>query len=351
MAIRQSHPGTHKLLLCSTALLIGATRAAAQDPTSLPAYQPHGKPAGTLRVWGNDNQAKLFELWQAGFHKYQPAVKFDVNLKSTATGIGALYCGVADLSLLGREIWPSETLGFQKVFRYEPLGFSVATGSYNAEGKTWPLIIFVHKDNPLTKLKLKQVDAVFGAERKRGEKQPIVTWGQLGLTGEWANQPIHVFGYDTAIPGFSFFFQQAVFKGSDRWTCNLREFYNRHNPDGSLVAVAGKLMTKELGEDRYGIAYTGIQFRTPLVKPLALAEDDGRAYVEPTKENVANRTYPLTRAVYIFINRAPGKPIDPKLHEFLRYVFSRQGQEDVAREGDFIPMTRELVSEQLKKLE
>ncbi|MBV9083014.1 MAG: substrate-binding domain-containing protein [Acidobacteriaceae bacterium] len=338
-------------VLLAASMLATATYAPANDIETFPHYRPETQVSGQLRVWGNDFMAKLFGLWTAGFSKYHPAVKYEVFLKSTATGIGALYTGVSDMSLLGREIWPSETLGFQKVFGYEPLGFSVATGSFDAEGKTWPHIIFVNKDNPLNKLTLKQLDAIFGAERKRGEKEPIVKWGQLGLTGDWADKPIHVYGYDMQIPGFTYFFQQAVFLGSDRWTCNLHEFYNAHRPDGSLIAVAGNLITKAVGEDRYAIAYTGIQFRTSLVKPLALAETDTGPYIEPTKETTQNRTYPLTRSVYIFINRAPGKPIDPKVKEFLRYIFSHDGQQNVAQEGDFLPLTNALLAEQVRKLE
>jgi phosphate transport system substrate-binding protein len=237
------------------------------------------------------------------------------------------------------------------MFQYEPLGIAVATGSFHTEGKTWPFIIFVNKSNPISKLTMQQLDAIFGTGLRRGAKEPITRWGQLGVTGPQASHRIHVYGYDMIIPGFTYGFQQIVFKGSDKWTGDLREYTNAHRPDGKLIHTAGDLMLDDLAKDPDGIAFTGMQFANPGVKYLAIAENNGGPYIEPTLLTTANRTYPMVRSIYIMLNRKPGEPVDPKLHEFLRYVLSRQGQEDVLKEGDFLPLTPTLLQEELRKLQ
>lgn len=348
------------LLLASVTISAQTTQQVAEDgdrsklpnyPGQAPNFIPGPPMPGTIRVWGNDFMIKLEGLWEEGFNKTHPEIKFDDNLKSSAQALGALYTGVADLGLLGREPWPTEILGFQKMFQYEPLGIQCATGSFHAEGKTWPFIIFVNKSNQISKLTMQQLDAIFGTGLRRGAKERITTWGQLGVTGPQATHRIHVYGYDMIIPGFTYAFQQIVFKGSDQWTGDLREYTNAHQPDGKLIHTAGDLMLDDLAKDPDGIAFTGLQFTNPGVKYLAIAEDEGGPYVIPTLLTTANRTYPLVRSIYIMLNRKPGQPVDPKLHEFLRYVLSRQGQEDVMKEGDFLPLTPALLQEQLRLIE
>ena len=248
-------------LLLTTSLIASAQQMAQQaipdeDRSKLPNYPAQaadfvaGPPMpGVIRVWGNDFMAKLEGLWEEGFHKTHPEIKFDDTLKSSAQALAGLYTNVADLGLLGREVWPTEVLGFQKMFQYEPLGIAVATGSFHTEGKTWPFIIFVNKSNPVSKLTLQQLDAIFGTGLRRGAKEPITTWGQLGVTGPQASHRIHVYGYDMIIPGFTYGFQQIVFKGSDKWTGDLREYTNAHRPDGKLIHTAGDLMLDDLAKD------------------------------------------------------------------------------------------------------
>lgn len=351
------------LSLIFTCCLFSSVHSAAQtagdeDRSKLPDYAaqapefvPGPAMPGTIRVWGNDFMARLEGIWEAGFHKSHPEIKFDDTLKSSAQAVGALYTNVADLGLLGREVWPTEVLGFQKMFQYEPLGVAVATGSFHTEGKTWPFIIFVNKSNPLSKLTMQQLDAIYGTQLRRGAKERITTWGQLGVTGPQASHRIHVYGYDMIIPGFTYGFQQIVFKGSDQWTGDLHEYTNAHRPDGKLIHTAGDLMLDDLAKDPDGIAFTGLQFANPGVKPLAIAETDAGPYIIPSLLNTANRTYPMVRSIYIMLNRKPGTPIDPRVKEFLRYVLSREGQQDVMTEGDFLPLTPALLQQQLQKIE
>src|SRR5262249_51329351 len=191
------------------------------------------------------------------------------------------------------------------------------------------LNVFVHKDNPLARLTMTQVDAIFGSEHRRGTKN-IRTWGELGLTGKWQDKPIHVYGFPVR-RGFAIFFQDAAIGGSHKWNCDLKEFADLKQPDGSLLD-GGQRILDALAADRYGIAYSNLRYANPQVKPLALAATDGGPYYEATKENLIARRYPLTRFITTFINRPPGKPVDPKVKEFLRYILSREGQQDILRD-------------------
>jgi phosphate transport system substrate-binding protein len=320
---------------------------------AVPEYQPGEQVAGTIRIWGHgalghDYIEALVRRWEQGFQLYQPAVTFENKLAGTASAIGALYTGTGDLALLGREIWPSEIAAFREVLRYPPLGVEVVTGSYAVRNKDFALIVYVHKDNPLARLSLAQVDAIFGGEHRRSPRK-IRTWGELNLQGEWANQPIRVYGFEIS-RGFGYFFQQAVFEGSFKWNPELVELADQRLPDGKLLD-AGKRVLDALAHDRHGIAYSSALYANPHVKPMALAARDGGPYVEPTQETVQNRAYPLTRAIPMFLKRPPGKAVDPKLREFLCYILSREGQAAVAEDGGYLPLTTAVIEAQLKKIE
>jgi phosphate transport system substrate-binding protein len=320
---------------------------------TLPQYKPGPAVAGTVRIWGHgalghDYIETLVRHWEEGFHKYQPAVVFDNRLAGTASAIGALYTGTGDLALLGREIWPSEIAAFQEVLKHPPLEVEVTTGSYDVRNKDFALVVYVHKDNPVEHLSLAQVDAIFGGEHRRGPRN-IRTWGELGLRGPWADRPIHVFGFEIG-RGFGYYLQQAVFAGSFKWNPDLLEFADQKQPNGTLLD-AGKRILDAVAKDPFAIAYSSALYANSDVKPLALAVDDGGPYVEPRKETVQNRSYPLTRVISMFLNRMPGQIVDPKVGEFLRYILSSQGQAAVAQDGDYLPLTANVIQEQRKKLD
>jgi len=344
-------------------------RGAAQHYTrrwnldDLPQYIPEEKVSGTIRMWGLNYLAdcNLGGYWEEGFRKYQPGVTFEYHLKTALAGVAGLVTGVADLAP-SRHITFDELLNFQRYFNYHPLEITMVTGSYNVPGWANALGIFVHKDNPISKISFKQLDGIFGAQRSggyqgltwvpelgRGPEGNIRKWGQLGLTGQWTDQPIHVYGLNLKYHQ-QLDIERRVFKGGDKWNEDLREYSNYSRADGSLAIAAGELM-KDLSRDRLGIAYSGIQNLTPETKVLAIAEKDGAPYVELNMENVRARTYPLHGEEYWYLNREPGKPVDAKLREYLRYVLSREGQDAVQRDAHFLPLTGEVVREQLKKLE
>jgi phosphate transport system substrate-binding protein len=338
-------------ILCAVVSVVMAVRAQSLD--HLLSYQPAQTVTGTLRLWGHgspgtDFIGKLVKSWEDGFRRHHPGIRFDNRMYGTASAMGALYTGGGDLAILGREIWPVEIEAFERVLHYPPLGIDIATGSLDIRNMDFALNVFVHQDNPLAQLTLAQVDAVFGSEHRRGTRN-IRTWGEFGLNGEWIDQPIRVYGFPVR-RGFAIFFQDAALGGSHRWNCDLKEFPDIMKPDGSLLD-GGQQILDALAQDRYGIAYSNLRYANPQVKPLALAAKDGGPYYAATKETLIERQYPLTRFITTFINRAPGQSVDPKVKEFLRYILSKEGQQEIVRDGNYLPLSEAAARAQLKKLE
>ncbi len=335
------------------------------DLSDLPEYKPERRVSGTIRQWGSNYLADsmLEGYFEEGFHAFHPNVKFENALKSTFIGIAGLYTGQADLAPMGRRATSDELQGFQRIYDSSPLEITMATGSYDVPGWTFALVVLVNQDNPLNQLTLDQLDGIFGAERTggshgntwdptaaRGPEKNIRTWGQLGLTGEWASKPIHVYGYNLNYH-FPQFFSEVVFKGGNKWNETLKEYTNGAKPDGSGLVSAGTLLADAVSSDPLGITYTAMRYKTLRTKAVALAAQPSSPFVAPTLASVQNRTYPLTREVYYYTKQLPGQAIDPLVKEFLRFVLSRQGQEAVERDGKYLPVTGDIARAQLKKLD
>jgi phosphate transport system substrate-binding protein len=339
-------------------LLLLASLTTTLAAGELPDYQPLVHVTGVLRSCGNPQMAALLKRWQAGFTRLQPDVQFADDLKSSASGLYGLDMRTADLALLGRPIFPYERYGVYERSWVYPAVIEVATGSAEALHKSPAYAIFVHQDNPLARLSVRELDGVFGAERAGGwnaltwdtsvartAQDNIRTWGQLGLTGPWADQPIHVYGQAGLGAGAITYFQARVFGGAETWNEDLREYADRQQ------------MLADLAKDPLGIAYAPAVYGNAGVKALALAETKAGPYVALNHASVADRTYPLHRPVYICYTRdnlnTELSPTlgDPRVKEFLRYILSKQGQEDVAKEGSYLPLTPADVRVQLGRLE
>ena len=333
------------------------------DLRELPDYVPGEQVTGTLRIWGNDVIARgsLMTYLEEGFRKVQPGITLKTHLKSSAIALPALVTGVADIGI-GRHLQFMELLGFQRNFNYDPLELIPLNGAYDTLGWNPAWIVVVNRKNPLTRLSVRQLDGIFGAERNggwvgttwhpefaRGPEGNLRTWGQLGLTGEWADKPIHVrimsLQYDPTNTLCRLFI-----KGSDKWNETLTQYCQYVRPDGKLGIGAQDLVT-DTGSDPYSIGVSNIAFLTPETKALAIAEKDEGPYIAPTIEAIQDRSYLLHGNNYFYINREPGKPVDPKVKEFLLYVLSRQGQEAVVRDGKLLPLPRSAVLEERRKLE
>lgn len=335
-----------------TFVLALAIIGVSQEPdylSQLQPYVPAQQVSGTIRNWGNNYIPGLMQQWEEGFRRFQPGVQFETTLKGTETGVAGVYANIADLGFVGREIYSSEANAFRGRLGYEPLIIEISSGSYATPHKTFSLEVFVHKDNPLRQLTMAQLDAIFGCELLGGAKHRIRRWSDLGLTGAWADKPIHVYGYNFET-GMAEYFRKVVMKGSFLWNDELKDFDNGHAPDGEIIN-AGTYVLQALGKDRYGIAYANVLYANADVKTIALARQSGDPYIEPTKQNVWRRTYPITRYTTVVINRKPGTSIDPKVKEFLRYILSKDGMEAVVHDGAYLPLTQELIEKQLRKLE
>lgn len=291
----------------------------------------------------------VIRSWEEGFRKNHPEINFETRLIGTAAAMPALYTGFADLAVMGRESNTTDDNGFLHVLYYAPLRLDLMKGSLDVPGKSPALAIFVHEDNPISKMTTAQLAAIFGCEHRPGSEN-IRTWGQLGLTGEWKDKPIHLYAYD-AETGTGQFFLHKVVVGSRKMNWEyLTEFRDIKNSDGS-IRESGQQILEALRKDRLGLAVSCTCYATPAVKPIALAMEERGPYYLATRENLIAQKYPLIRLTYAFINRPPGKPTDPKVKEFLRHVFSREGREDVLREGGYLPLSEEAAAEQVRKLD
>lgn len=342
------------------ALLLSAGIAHAEwNLDALPHYHPRNHMSGVIRIFGSD-LGGMIPRWEKGFHKFQPDVRFEDKLPTGDAAIAGLIAG-ADLGPSGRETETVELLAFNETFGSLPLGITVATGSYDVLGRSWGEIIFVNEANPIDRLTMQQLDGIFGAERTGGWKgfqwspaaardagSNIRAWGQLGLLGEWSARPIQTYGY--APTGMSNFFELEVFHGGSKWNPNLREYVEtgtKQVPNGAH-AVTIDQMFRDLAQDRYGIGWAGIpQWKgVQGVKPLAIAGSAAGPAIAPSRESFQNRTYPLTRSIYIYV-RSPGSP---ESREFLLYILSREGQNDVAAQGEYLPLTEAIVRRERAKL-
>ncbi len=290
----------------------------------------------------------LVTRWIDTFHREQPDVRVVYKMYGTASAIGALYTGAGSIALLGEEISPDAAAAFRRAKGYAPTGIEVATGSLDVNFFDYAHMVFVHRDNPIDKLTLAELDAIFGAEHRRGPRN-IRTWGELGLGGDWAGKRIQPYSWKVD-EDFALFFREAVLKDSHRWNVDMKEHVHAMRPDGTQYDH-GQQIVDALAKDRYGIAISNVRYANPGVKALALARREGEAYYAPTLENLMSQDYPLARIIPAFIDRAPGRPVEPAVREFLRFVLSREGQRALLQESGYLPLGADVVRKQLEKLQ
>jgi phosphate transport system substrate-binding protein len=282
---------------------------------------------------------ELLVLYEKGFLELQPDVQFANELKSTLVAVPGVYTGRAEIGLLGREIWPLETDAFEAVLHRKPEVVDVATGSYDVPKATYALMIFAHSSNPMRSISMAQLERVFGAGDAR-----VRTWGELGLTGAWARRPIRLYGFSIDNDKAQIF-RRLVFHGDEQWSEALHQFHN----GAGAAADAGAQIMQAVANDPNGIGISNVRYATPAVKPLSLTTQDHRAPIAPSRENIASRTYPLTRAVYMVVDPETVHG-NPSVREFLRYVLSEQGCQAVAKEGEYLPLPPEVAARKLAEL-
>ncbi len=289
------------------------------DP-KIPAYKPVQGISGTIKSVGSDSMNNLMTLWQEGFQKMYPNVQVEMEGKGSTTAPPALIAGTANFGPMSREMKGTEIDEFEKKFGYKPTGLPTSIDM---------LAVYVHKDNPIQGLTLQQVDAIFSKTRKGGFANDIRTWGDAGLTGDWAKQPISLYGRNSASGTYGFFKEHALFKGD--YKDEVKE------QPGSSSVVQG------VASDKYGIGYSGIGYKTADVRAVAIGKDANAKLIPAEADHAYSGEYPLSRYLLVYVNYAPNSELDPLRREFIRYIFSKQGQEDVIKDG-YYPITAQIAT-------
>ena len=321
---------TKKNLLMASAMLaagacFGPGAGAGIDPAT-PAYATADGVSGNLSSVGSDTMNNLMQLWMEGFTTLYPNVNPSMEGKGSSTAPPALIEGTSNLGPMSREMKAEEIAKFEAKFGYKPTYIRTCLDA---------LAIYVHKDNPIQSLTLQQADAIFSSSRKSGAPADITTWGQLGLTGEWASKPISLYGRNSASGTYGYFKEHVLAKGDYKATV-------KEQP-GSAAVVTG--VASDLG----GCGYSGIGYKTSAVRAVPIVGKDGKPY-EATDANVYSGAYAISRPLLLYFNRAPGQALAPLVREFLRYVLSKEGQQVVVK-GDFIPMLATAIADERKKVD
>jgi phosphate transport system substrate-binding protein len=313
------------------ALFLVAGYAVASGPPKLDpgltSYKAVSGVSGNISSIGSDSLNNLMTLWAEGFGKFYPNAKIQIEGKGSSTAPPALIAGTAQLGPMSREMKGTEVDAFEKKYGYKPTQIRTSVDA---------LAVFVNKDNPIKCLTIPQVDAVFSKSRRHGAKEDVKTWGQLGLTGEWANKPISLYGRNSASGTYGFFKEHTLKNGD--FKDEVKE------QPGSASVVQG------LTVDRFAMGYSGIGYATAGVRAVPLAERDGAKCYEADPDNAYAGSYPLARFLYVYINKAPGKPLDPLTREFVKLVVSKEGQEVVIKDG-YYPIPASIAKEELNKVQ
>ncbi len=316
------------LTKCAYAMLaavcVFAGAAAADVDAALPSYEKTDGISGNLNSIGSDTLNNLMTFWAEAFRKAYPSVNIQIEGKGSSTAPPALISGTAQLGPMSRKMKSEETQKFEEIYGFEPTAIGVALDS---------LAVYVHKDNPIDSLSLKQVDAIFSKTRSGGAASDIATWGKVGLSGTWSNFPISLYGRNSASGTYGFFKEKALSKGDYKDAV-------KEQP-GSASVVMG------VSGDRGGIGYSGIGYKTSGVKTIAISKSDGADAYEPNYENVLSGKYPLGRMLYVYVVKKPGEDIDPLMREFLTLVLSKEGQEIVEKDG-YLPLPASIAKKQLE---
>jgi len=342
----------------------------APELPELPSYKPETKITGTLRIYGSELKNSV-EYLARGFQQYHPDLRITwSNATSSEGALAGLYTGIADVAPMGDDAKLTDQMPFFNNFGYLPTEISVSTGGYERRGSLFAWAIVVNKNNPLQSISIDELKNVFGAERSGGWKilpnnilytaeyakskaSNVRSWDQLGLSGPFRGKEIMTYGYSA--PGFQQAIERHWFNWSHKWNPNFMEYVEAKmavdGPQGE--AVKSERPLEILSKDPYGIGIAALMHVKdyPDLKVLPLSWHKGGKPIAFTPENVANRTYPMIRDGYFYVNKAPGQPLDPKVREFMRFVLSREGQEIIAKVGYYYPLNAEYLAEQRKKLD
>ncbi len=309
--------------LASACLVNTAANAAQSVDAGIPAYSKASGVSGNLSSVGSDTLANLMTLWAEEFKRLYPNVNIQIQAAGSSTAPPALAEGTSNLGPMSRLMKDNEIGAFEKKYGYKPTAIPVAVDA---------LAVFVHKDNPIKGLTIPQVDAIMSSTRKCGYATDITTWGQAGLDGAWKDKPIQLYGRNSVSGTYGYFKDDALCKG---------DFKSNVNEQPGSASVVQSVTTSA-----NGIGYSGIGYQTSGVKAVALAEKDGKPFVDATPANALSGKYPLTRYLYVYVNKKPNEALAPLELEFVKMVLSQTGQKDVIKDG-YIPLPAAVVKKAL----
>lgn len=312
------------LVLLFVVTLQAALFAQKEVDPKLPDYKPSSGVSGEIKTVGSDTMNNLAQLWTEEFKKFYPGVTVAIDAKGSSNAIPALISGTGNFGPMSRDAKKSEIADFNKKFGYDPVILPTSIDM---------LAVYVHRDNPLEGLSFPALDAIFSSTRKGGAGKQATTWRDLKLGGAYADKKIECFGRNAASGTYGYF-KEKVLKDGDygNWVTE--------NAGSSAVVQA-------IGSNPYGIGYSGIGYRTENVKALKLSAEQGGALVAAEPANAYSGDYPLARFLYLAVNYDSRKSLDPLRAEFLRYIFSKQGQMQVAKDG-YLPLDAETAASALQ---
>jgi phosphate transport system substrate-binding protein len=315
----------HTKAIFAGALLAGLVFGGVSVDSKLPVYQPGQGVSGNIKSVGSDTMNNLMTLWAEEFQRYYPNVTVEIEGKGSSTAPPALISGASNFGPMSRAMKSKEMDAFEKRYGYKCQQLATSIDM---------LAVYVHKDNPIKGFSLQQLDAIFSKTRKSGASKEIRTWGELGLTGEWKNRPITLYGRNSASGTYGYFKKIALAKGD--YKDSVKE-----QPGSSAVVSS-------VANDISGIGYSGIGYKTADVRAVPLSKT-GTKFVAPVADNAYNNTYPLARFLWLSVNYKPGSQLEPLRREFIKLVFSQQGQETVIKDGYF-PVGAVLAKRELAKV-
>lgn len=314
------------LAVSATVLASTFSSAATSVDANLPDYNKASGVSGNLSSVGSDTLANLMTLWAEDFKRFYPNVNIQIQAAGSSTAPPALTEGTSNIGPMSRKMKDKELAAFEARFGYKPTAVPVAIDA---------LAVYVHKDNPIKGLSIQDVDAIFSSTRKCGGSEDISTWGQTGLAGAWNSRDIQLFGRNSVSGTYGYFKKKGLCKGDFRNTVNEQP--------GSASVV------QSVATSINGIGYSGIGYKTSSVRAVPLSKKPGQPVVAATPENAIKGTYPLSRFLYVYVNKAPNKPLAPLEREFVKLVLSKSGQQVVVKDG-YIPLPAKVAEKTLKSL-
>jgi phosphate transport system substrate-binding protein len=292
---------------------------------ALPDYKPASGVSGNLSSVGSDTLANLMTLWAETFKRAYPNVNIQIQAAGSSTAPPALTEGTSNLGPMSRKMKDKEIAAFEDRYGYKPTAIPVAIDA---------LAVYVNKDNPIKGMSIEQVDTVFSSTRKCGGSSDVNNWGDLGLTGAWKARDIQIYGRNSVSGTYGYFKEKALCKG------DYKNSVNEQPGSASVVQAVSSSLN--------GIGYSGVGYKTSGVRAVPLSKK-GSEYIPATTENALTGEYPLSRFLYVYVNKHPNKSLPPLEMEFMKMVLSKQGQEVVVKDG-YIPLPAKVVEKYLKEL-